>query len=312
MSKLNNPHDKFIHSYLQYGNTAQEFFKHNLPVKIRDALDLNTLKSESTSYVDETLKQSFQDFVYSCNAQEHDTKLVLLMEHQSTAEPLMSFRVYCYLFGMLARIQKETGCKKLPAVYALVFYTGERTPYPYSMNLNDCFDDPLGIMQDFLQNSVPLVDINQLDDQQLKQQRWIGPAALAMKHIRDPDIGNILIELLQLVISTTSDLRYADQLHQQAKMLLNYMLSTGNVIDVDDFLKQTQELPQPLGDEIMTAAEKLEARGEARGEVRGKAEEKRGVAMNMIKEGCEPQLIARVTGLQLAAIQALKAEAGND
>ncbi|PCJ99215.1 MAG: transposase, partial [Alteromonadaceae bacterium] len=48
MSKINNPHDKFIHSYLQYGNSAREFFEYNLPVDIRDMLDLSTLKSENT------------------------------------------------------------------------------------------------------------------------------------------------------------------------------------------------------------------------------------------------------------------------
>lgn len=58
----------------------------------------------------------------------------------------------------------------------------------------------------------------------------------------------------------------------------------------------------------MTAAEKLEALGEERGLEKGREEGREEVAINSLKEGVDPQFVARITGLELAVIQRLKAE----
>lgn len=59
----------------------------------------------------------------------------------------------------------------------------------------------------------------------------------------------------------------------------------------------------------MTIAEQLEARGEAKGKAEGKAEGKvEGItetALNLLKEGTDPQFVAKVTGLSLEQVEKL-------
>jgi predicted transposase YdaD len=75
------------------------------------------------------------------------------------------------IYTLLKAREKEQRKDKLPVVYALVFYHVKPTPYPYSMSLADCFDDPLGIMSNMFNTPVPLIDVNQASDDELKQQQ---------------------------------------------------------------------------------------------------------------------------------------------
>ena len=63
----------------------------------------------------------------------------------------------------------------------------------------------------------------------------------------------------------------------------------------------------------MTIAEQLEARGEARGKTEGRTEGRtealKITALNLLKEGAEPQFVARVTGLSLEQVKQLRTEA---
>ena len=94
-----------------------------------------------------------------------------------------------FIRAALQNHRKQQSKKLLPAVYTIVFYHGKETPYPYSLSLQDCFDDPLSIMSEVLYQPLPLIDANQLSDEALKKP-WIGPLLTAMKYIRQKDMTN--------------------------------------------------------------------------------------------------------------------------
>jgi predicted transposase/invertase (TIGR01784 family) len=123
-----------------------------------------------------------------------------------------------------------------------------------------------------------------------------------LKHIREPHIDPYLLEWLLDCAAL------GDQNHQQLefiKTLLNYVTRTGNVIDIDHLVEESHRLPKPIGDTFMTIAEQLEARGEAKGKAKGKAEGKAETALNLLKEGTDPQFVAKVTGLSLEDVMKL-------
>ena len=95
-----------------------------------------------------------------------------------------------FIRAALQNHRKQQPKQLLPAVYTIVFYHGKETPYPYSLSLQDCFDDPLSIMSEVLYQPLPLIDANQLSDEALKKQQWIGPLLTAMKYIRQKDMTN--------------------------------------------------------------------------------------------------------------------------
>lgn len=308
-----NPHDRFFRSAMENQAVAREFVHHYLPTQISAALDLDSLVLEHDSYLDPALQEAVSDLVFRCQLAGQPAYLALLVEHQSRPDPHMPVRLGHYLFSLLIKQLKQQPSEPLAPVYGLVFYHGSRTPYPYSLDLADCFEDPLGLMKNLFQQPLHLVDVNQLSDTHLKQQQWVGIVARALKHIRKADIGPDLLEWLR-------DCQALDNHSQQwldfIRTLLNYTLKAGNVADIETLVAESYRLPQPIGETFMTIAEQLEARGEARGEAKGKAEGKaeglKTTARNLLKEGSDPQFVARVTGLSRDVVEQLHAELSGD
>ncbi|MGB1192645.1 MAG: Rpn family recombination-promoting nuclease/putative transposase [Pseudomonadales bacterium] len=293
-----NPHDRFFLAAMQNQAVARAFFSQYLPAPILQALDLHSLALESTTYVDEKLRKTLSDVVFSCQIAEQPARIAMLVEHQSEPQIQLPFRVHHYRFGLLYRIHKAAPKAPLPAVYVMVFYHGRSTPYPYSLNLIDSFNDPLGLMAESFTQPIPLIDVNQLSEQELKRQAWVGPMARIMKHIRDRDIGDYLVEPLEDLCKTEFK---TDINLDFLRPLLEYAFSAGNIADVEHFLTQTQrKIPDPIRGEFMTLAQQLEARGEARS--------KREVALNFLREGVEPVFVAKNTGLSLAEVKVLLAK----
>ena len=314
--KINNPHDKFFRATMAHHRVAVDFFNHHLPKNILQALNVDSLKLTQQSYIDNSLQDSISDLVFSCELADKPAYLTLLVEHQSSPDKMLAFRVHHYLFGMLYNHRKQyPGCL-LPAVYTLVFYHGEDTPYPYSLNLLDCFDDPLKLMQDVLYQPVPLIDVNQLSDEELKQQQWVGPMALALKHIREAGMTPYAMDILNALPWSMSDLEAVELL----QLLLSYLLKVGKIEDINTFVEVgSEQLPKPVRSEMMTAAEALEERGIQKGKLEGKLEgiqegiqegvEK--VVLAMLEVGTELAFIAKMTGLPEVDIERLRISLDN-
>lgn len=99
----------------------------HLPEKLLKICDLTTLKLESGSFVEDDLRQYFSDVLYSLRTSTGDGYIHVLIEHQSTPDRHMAFRLIRYAVVAMQRHLKA-GHKKLPLVIPVLFYTGKRTP----------------------------------------------------------------------------------------------------------------------------------------------------------------------------------------
>lgn len=313
MADLTNPHDKFFRVSMQNRVIAKAFFERYLPAPVQAAINLESLKLQSSSYLDDSLLETFSDLVFDCayidSEEVRDAKVVLLVEHQSTPQRLLPFRVYHYMFNLLYRELKERDSskidKKLPVVHTLVFYHGKQTPYPYSLRLADCFNDPHQLMGDWLTGIVPLVDLNQEEDEDLKQKQLFGIMALSLKHSRDKDIRRYFSQLAEIL----NRLDLSDYLALNfTKSVLNYLLGVGNAEDIEQFIDESWRLPEPVRGEFMTIAEQLKDIGREEGREEGRIETQEQVAIRLLKEGCETKFAAKIAGLELAVVLKLKAQ----
>ncbi|NQZ09035.1 MAG: Rpn family recombination-promoting nuclease/putative transposase [Algicola sp.] len=328
MAMTSNPHDNFFRSSMQHASIAKQFFEQHLPAPLLNSLDTNAFELKDSTYIDVDLQETFSDLVFSCPYKQgvgksSDAKVILLIEHQSTPDKLMPFRVFHYMFNMLYKVLKERNKKqakdKLPAVHPLVFYHGKQTQYP--LLLADCFDDPLNIMEDIFTKELQLVDVNKETDDELKKQQLLGIMTGALKHIRDRDIIYYLRWLADYIHSV--------DLHQPLtpdffKMTFNYVLEAGNVKDVKQLIKVGRLFPKPVRGEFMTAAEKLRAWGEEeglekgleqgleqglkKGLEQGREENSEEIAINALNEGADPRFVARIPGLDMSVILKLKTQ----
>ena len=220
---------------------------------------------------------------------------------------------------------KAQQSEKLPAVYALLFYHGEQTPYPYSLDLADCFDDPLAVMKDMLTKSINLIDIGQVPDDDIRRQKLLGIMTGALKY-RDRSILQYFKQWSESLNSIDiNDNFEIDFIHS----LVNYILSVGNnSADVEQFIKGSQQLSEPIRGEFMTIAEQLQAMGveqgreEALEKIRKEASEeileeraeqaREEIAIKLLKEGADPRFVERISGLELTLIMELKAKLDNE
>jgi recombination-promoting nuclease RpnB len=307
------PHDKFFRAAMGHKSVAIDFFKGNLPIKIQQSLNMNSLALIQQSYIDNKLQETISDLVFSCELADKPAYLTLLVEHQSSSDPMMPFRVHHYIFGMLHSYRKQHPKKLLPAVYAVVFYHGEKVN-GHTLNLWECFDDPLNLMPDILYNEINVVDVNEISDKKLSEQPWAGPMARALKHIRQKDMTPYALDILRSILWPLDNHEGMDLL----QLLLNYLLRVGNIEDVDTFIDiSTKQLSGLMRSEVMTFAETLEERGIQKGREqgiqkgreqgiqKGREEGIQKVALTMLKEGVDAAFIIKTTGLSLQDIERL-------
>ncbi|MGK7442832.1 Rpn family recombination-promoting nuclease/putative transposase, partial [Salmonella enterica] len=74
-----------------------------LPAELRAICDLSTLKLESGSFVEDDLRQYFSNVLYSLKTTAGDGYIHVLIEHQSTPDKHMAFRLLRYAVAAMQR-----------------------------------------------------------------------------------------------------------------------------------------------------------------------------------------------------------------
>jgi predicted transposase/invertase (TIGR01784 family) len=309
MNIVNNPHDSVFKAAMADLRVAKEFFATHLPHTVLITIDLNTLKLQPNSYVDQSLKTGASDVLYKVNLKNGATAfLYLLCEQQSTVDPLMPFRVWQYIINIWADYLKSIKSNKvqLPLVYPVVFYTGT-CAYSASNDIRDLIQAPKELIDEVLfERTFQFINVNQLDEEALKTQPWAGMLALMMKHVRDRDIAQFLRQIMGLL-----------QALEQAQgtdyvvLLLNYCLKSGETRNIEEFVDTVKRgLSTEIGAKVMTIAqqfiEKGRVEGEAVGIAKGELMARRKLAQVALAENLPLVMIQKITHLTLEELKALQ------
>ncbi|EPR5291382.1 TPA: Rpn family recombination-promoting nuclease/putative transposase, partial [Escherichia coli] len=169
-----------------------------------------------------------------------DGYIYCLAEHQSTENAFMAFRMLRYAVAAMQRHFEQY--HELPLVIPLLFYHGERSPYPYSMNWLECFRNP-ELAAKIYTRPFHLVDVTVLDDDEIMQHRRMGALTLLMKHSRSRDIMLQMDRLVQLIQTSLNE--------ELAKALFHYLLNGSEHVTVRFLQTLAERLPQHEGN-IMT------------------------------------------------------------
>lgn len=144
----------------------------------------------------------------------------------------------------------EAGHKKLPLVIPVLFYTGKRSPYPYSTRWLDEFDDPI-LAGTLYSSAFPLVDVTVIPDDEIAGHRSMAALTLLQKHIHQRDLAEL--------VDRTAPILLAGYLSSsQVVSLVHYIVQAGETSDAEAFVRElAQRVPQH-GDALMTIAQQLE------------------------------------------------------
>ncbi|WP_415860474.1 Rpn family recombination-promoting nuclease/putative transposase [Pantoea cypripedii] len=278
------PHDAVFKTFLSHVTTARDFMSLHLPPNLLKICDLTTLQLESGSFVEDDLRPYFSDVLYSLQTSRGDGYVHVVIEHQSSPDKLMAFRLLRYAVAAMQR-HLDAGHKTLPLVIPILFYQGKRSPYPYPVNWLKLFSDPEQAAELYC-SDFPLVDITVIPDEEIMQHRSMAALTLLQKHIRQRDLKEFLDQLGKLMLEEFMT-------RQQMLTLINYMLQVGETPDAIGFIRElAQRVPQHE-DEFMTIAQQLEQKGKQIAERDTRLE----IARNMLENGYDWVSIMKMTGL---------------
>ena len=123
---LSQPHDAFFRKGLANLEVAKDLLKAHLPKKIVRRIDWSTLKLTNKSFVKEHLRQLHSDVVYQCMMEGKETYIYHVVEHQSSPDPLLAFRILQYNVALMEEHLAQ-GHKKLPVILNLCMYAGAKS-----------------------------------------------------------------------------------------------------------------------------------------------------------------------------------------
>jgi len=298
MKKKNStptPHDATFRQFLSQPDVARDFMELHLPATLRAICDLSTLKLESGSFVEDDLRPYFSDVIYSLKTTSGDDSYVhVLIEHQSTPDRHMAFRLLRYAVAMMKR-HLDAGHNMLPLVIPLLFYAGKRSPYPFSTRWLDAFSDPT-LAEKVYGNPFPLVDVTVIPDDEIAEHRSMAALTLLQKHIHQRDLSEVMDRLASVLLAGWLS-------SSQIISLVHYIVQAGETTDAGAFVRElAQRIPQQE-EALMTIAEQLKQEGRKQGKLEGKIE----VARSLLKMKIPREAILQATGLtedELVRVQA--------
>lgn len=299
------PHDAVFKSFSGI-RIPREILDIHLPSSLRQLCELETLRLESASFIEEDLRACYSDVLWSLKTTAGEGYIYVVIEHQSSPDAHMAFRLMRYAIAAMQR-HLDAGHKRLPLVIPMLFYHGIATPYPYSLCWLDGFTHPAHA-RGLYATAFPLVDITVIPDDEIVQHRRVALLEFMQKHIRQRDLTGLVEQLIVILVKEyTND--------GQLKTLFNYLVYSGDAPRFGRFIRELAwRAPQHHKEGLMTIAERLQEVGRRKGKLEGRREgqiagqriEGLRIARMMLANGIALETVLRITGLSEEEITAAK------
>lgn len=293
---LPNPHDAFFKSIMSDLRMARKFFEIHLPQHYQAHCDLSTLSLQAGSFIETNLRQHFSDVLYAMKTKSnHMGYIYCLIEHITQDKPMTAFQVLRYQIAAMHQHMQQ-GYKKPPIVIPLIFYRGKQSPYPGSLDVFDCFEEP-ELAREILLTPHLLVDISVIPDEEIRTHEHVALLELLEKHISTRDMIKLIPDIMNGLLRQylTSD---------QFKSVINYLQRAGFSKDYKTFVKLFNQNAITAEDKniMQTFADYLRQEGRQTGIQEGIQEARREAARKMLAKGIDYLSIQEITGLSDAEL----------
>ncbi len=276
--------DKLVKQALANVRVAKDFFEAHLPETLLAQTDLNTLKLQKNSFIDDDYVSSEADVVYAATLAQAPAYFYILCEHQSQPDPQIAFRLLKYTVRLMEYHLKQHPKNPLPVVYPLVIYSGA-AEYHAPRDIYALFGEQSDLAKSVVFQPYQLIDLARLPDETIKSRILAGVFEFALKYQRLRNQAAYFKEFIQLLarLSVPEDADYA---HAVVTYVVNYLEADEDQL----FVQYAQEqLPSPLREEIMTIAQRIEQRGRQQATAH--------LAKKLLEQGMKLTEVAKLTEL---------------
>ncbi len=264
------PHDAFARRMLSDPANAAAFFQGHLPSDIVAAADWSTLELQPASFVRQNLQQSHTDLLYTVKIAGREVMLYLLLEHQTSVDPLMPLRLLCYVVEVLRHHVETHGLPlPLPPVLPFVLHQGPER-WTVSTQFRDLFALP-DDLEELLHPYLPtfehgLLDLTQFDPAKEEGHPQMQVILQLMKAAREKRLMEFFEWIAQGDVEVTLLLK-----EDLFRRCLLYAVHIDIHLDVESISRSLSASPK-LQIEAMSLAQKLRNEGRVEGLNEGRAE----------------------------------------
>jgi predicted transposase/invertase (TIGR01784 family) len=267
-------------------------------------LDFTKMEPVETSFVSDALRTREADVIWKIQWRQQSLYVYLLLEMQSSPDPMMAVRLLSYvslLYQDLHKNKQLTPSGHLPPVFPITIYNGD-TPWTAATDVSALIEPVPGTLKAYQ----PQLHYFLLDEHQSGQVANAAGRNLvaALVKLENSDNPSDLLEALALAVEW---LRQDDEQYRQLRRdfteWLGQNLLQSRFPDVTlPVMNELSEVKDMLAKRVDEWTRQWERQGEEKGSERALL----NTARNMLDEGMAPELIARVTGLSLDQVNTLK------
>jgi predicted transposase/invertase (TIGR01784 family) len=300
--EIHHPHDLMVRAVLSDVTEASSFLQAYLPDEVSRELNWSTLRLIEGSFVDEDLRGSEADLLYEARrvSSPDAVWLYILIEHQSTPDRWMRFRLLKYCCRIWDQSFREHPDQhELRAIVPLVFYQGERR-WTYSREFADLFVEPVRDWPGVPCFAHELIDQSSMQPEEVQGELKVRLMQLVMLAAYHPTLS--WMEHVARLLGSLSSFAPGGGV-DYVRLFVLYILSTQEPETALSFRDMLQRHAPEVGDDLMTTyTQELLAEGEEKGKVKTQVE----VIEGLLREDMEWAAIERVTGVNEAQFQTLK------
>ena len=203
-AKPSTPHNNLFHYALSHAQAARDLIQTHLPADLVSALDLDSLELQKDSFVDEELRESYSDLLYSVQLADQDGQrrqgqVYLLLEHKSQSDPMTCFQLLRYIVRIWEqRLRKG---QSLCPVFPLVVYHGSEA-WSAPASLEEFIGGPRRLFEYGVRLAYPVLDIGRIPDESLAREPFLQSILGLLKYGRSRDFKDKLEFLLRCLLES--------------------------------------------------------------------------------------------------------------
>jgi predicted transposase/invertase (TIGR01784 family) len=268
------PHDRLFRGVFSYPEHARALLRSVLPEALAARFDFSTLLDRSAVFVPPQFIELRGDLVFSVSLDGAPAYVYVLLEHQSTVDPLMPFRVLAYMVEIWRSALADDGGKSgLPPIIPVVLHHSE-TGWTGATR----FHDIVAVQPDLLAVLAPLLpqfeflleDVSHDSDEVLRLRALtdLGRATLVcLARLRGAEnVLEVLAQFADIFAAAANRSSPADAFGY----VMNYILLATET-PYEDIQPFFRDLGPAAEEAFMTTAQQLIEQGMLKGRAEGRA-----------------------------------------
>ncbi|MEM6274960.1 MAG: Rpn family recombination-promoting nuclease/putative transposase [Myxococcota bacterium] len=270
------PHDRYVKRLLQRPEIAADILRFVLPEALAAALDLASIESAGTEFVDDRLQQIEPDIVLKMQTVSGAHALLfVVLEHQSSVDPWMAYRMSRNTMRVWESWRAKTNeAMRLPVVIPVVLYHGD-APWRAETNIGELIDgagvrDAMGELWPSFGYVVEWVNAHTEDE--LRASGLKAVTQLMLLALAQARGSENMVAVFARWAGLFADVIAQTGGTQDIELTARYFIEVRDIEDLEMLQVEAQLLDPRVKESVMTAAEHLLQQGHEKGREEGRKE----------------------------------------